>query len=123
MKFRKSLLAAMCLASLGAVSVPTTASADVAIYLNTAPPPPRYEPVPAPRHGYTWSSGYWNVKGQRHEWQAGHWEKDRTGYQLAQPTWTQHDNRWQLERAHWNKGQHDGAPNAVEHAPDNDHRH
>jgi hypothetical protein len=104
MRFRKSLLAAMCAASLGAVAMPTLASADVGIYFNVAPPPVRYEVVPAPRHGYTWSSGYWNAKNQRHVWQAGHWEKDRAGYQLAQPTWTQHDNRWQLERGHWNKG-------------------
>jgi hypothetical protein len=109
---------------LGAISVPTTARADVDIYFNTAPPPVRSEAVPAPRHGYTWSSGYWNAKGQRHAWQAGHWERDRTGYYLAQPTWTQRDNRWQLERGHWNKGDrdHDGVPNAVDRAPDNPYR-
>ena len=124
MKFRKSLVGALCIASLGAIALPMAASADVGIYFNTAPPPVRYEAVPAPRHGYTWSSGYWNANGQRHVWQAGHWEKDRHGYYLAQPTWTQHDDRWQLQRGQWNKGDrdHDGVPNAVDHAPDNPNR-
>ena len=123
MTFRKWLLAALCVGSLGSISV-TTASADVGIYFNMAPPPVRYEVVPAPRHGYTWSPGYWNARGQRHVWQAGHWEKDRRGYHFAQPTWTQHNNRWQLERGRWNKGDsdHDGVPNAVDRAPDNRYR-
>jgi hypothetical protein len=124
MNFRNSVLAALCLASIGGASIPTTASADVGIYFNTAPPPARYEAVPAARRGYSWSPGYWNAKGHRHVWQAGHWEKDRHGYYLSQSTWTQHDNRWQLERGRWNKGDrdHDGVPNAVDRAPDNPKR-
>lgn len=104
MKLRKSLVVALCLASLGTIAVPMTASADVAVYFNSAPPAPRHESIPAPRKGYEWSSGYWNVKDNRHVWQNGHWEKHRTGYTLTQPTWTQHDDKWQLERGHWNKG-------------------
>jgi hypothetical protein len=45
-------------ASLGTIAVPMTASADVGIYFNSAPPPARYEVIPAPRKGYVWSSGY-----------------------------------------------------------------
>ena len=125
MKFRKSLIVVLGVASLGAGTVPLPASADVGIYFSTAPPPARYEAVPAPRVGYVWSSGYWNAKGNRHEWKAGHWERQRTGYYLAQPTWTQHDTRWQLERGHWKKGDRDGdgVPNAVDRAPDNPVRH
>ena len=118
---RKSMIVALSVASLGAVCAPMTASADVAIYFNSAPPPTRYEAIPAARNGYVWSSGYWNAKGNNHVWQAGHWERERAGYHLAQPTWTQHDNRWQLERGHWNKGDRDGdgVPNAHDRAPDN----
>jgi hypothetical protein len=119
MKFRKSLLAALCVASLGLVSVPMTASAASGIYLNFEPPPARVEAVPAPRRGYLWAPGYWNAKGNRHVWQAGHWERERTGYYFTQPTWTQRDNRWQLERGRWNRGDRDrdGVPNTVDRAP------
>ena len=121
MKFRKSLLVALCAASLGGVSAPMTASAEVAIYFNVAPPPARYEVIPAPRHGYLWAPGYWNAKRDRHVWQAGHWERDRKGYYYNQPNWTQRDNRWQLERGHWNKGDRDGdgVRNSADRAPDN----
>lgn len=124
MKFRKSLLAVLCVASLGAVSLPLTAIADTRIYLNSAPPPPRYEAVPAARKGYLWVPGYWNVRNNRHAWQAGHWERHRTGYHYIEPAWTQHDNRWALQRGRWNKGDRDGdgVPNAVDRRPDNPNR-
>ena len=89
MKFRKTLLVALCAASLGGLAAPMTASAEVRIYLNTAPPPLRYEAVPAPRAGYLWAPGYWNARNNRHYWQAGHWERERRGYHYNQPTWTQ----------------------------------
>ena len=124
MRLRKSLVAVLCAASFGAISVPITASAEVGIYFNVAPPPVRYEAVPAPRRGYVWSEGYWNARGQRHVWQAGHWERQRTGYHFNQPTWTQRDDRWQLERGRWNRGDRDGdgVPNSRDRAPDNPNR-
>jgi hypothetical protein len=124
MKFRKSLLVALCVASMGGLLAPTTASAAVAVYLNVAPPPPRYEAVPAARHGYVWAPGYWNARNNHHYWQAGHWERARKGYHYNQSTWVEHDNRWQLERGHWNKGDRDGdgVPNKADHAPDNPQR-
>jgi len=124
MNFRKSLLVGMCAAALGVAAMPMAASADVAVYFNTAPPEARYEAIPAPRQGYVWSSGYWNAKNNKHVWQAGHWERDRSGYYMTQPAWTQHDNRWELQRGHWTKGDrdHDGVPDSVDRAPDNPHR-
>jgi hypothetical protein len=124
MKLRKTLLLAICVGSLAAITAPLTASAEVGIFLNVAPPPARYEAVPAPRNGYVWSSGYWNARGDRHVWQPGHWERQRRGYYLAQPTWTQRDNRWQLERGRWNRGDRDGdgVPNAMDRAPNNPNR-
>ena len=119
MKFRKSLLCVLCVASLGAISLPMAASAQVGIYFNSGPPPNREEAVPAPRRGYVWAPGYWNANGNRHVWQRGHWERERRGYYYAQPAWTQRDNRWQLERGRWNRGDRDrdGVPNAVDRAP------
>lgn len=121
MKLRKSLLVVACAASLGGIAVPMTASAEVAIYFNTAPPQVRYEAIPAARHGHVWSPGYWNAKNKKHVWQAGHWERERKGYYFTQPAWTQRDNRWQLERGRWNKGDRDGdgVPNVVDRSPNN----
>lgn len=124
MKLRKSLLVALCVASLGGVSIPMTASAEVGIFFNIAPPPVRYEAIPAPRRGYAWSPGYWNANHNRHVWQAGHWQRERRGYHFTEPVWTQRDSRWQLERGHWNKGDRDGdgVPNREDRRPDNPNR-
>jgi hypothetical protein len=125
MKFRKTLLVGLCMASLGGISVPIAASAETTIYFDVAPPPMRHEAVPAPRRGYLWSPGYWNATGRRHTWQAGHWEHERAGYHFTQPAWTQRDSRWQLERGRWTKGDRDGDgfPDAVDRRPDNPLRH
>ena len=97
------------------------ASADVGVYFNTAPPPARFEAVPAPRRGYVWAPGYWNARNNRHVWQAGHWERERKGYRYNQPRWTQRDSRWHFERGGWNRGDRDGdgVPNALDRAPNN----
>ncbi|WP_432377347.1 YXWGXW repeat-containing protein [Duganella sp. P38] len=42
-------------------------------YITVAPPPPRYERIPAPRAGYIWAPGYWDWRGNRHEWVGGSW--------------------------------------------------
>jgi hypothetical protein len=120
-KFRKPLLVAMCVASLGTASIPLTSSAAVEVYFNAPPPPARVETVPAPRHGYVWAPGYWDLRGHRHVWVAGHWERERRGYVYNEPRWVQRDNRWYLERSHWARGDkdHDGVPNAVDRAPNN----
>jgi hypothetical protein len=104
MKFRKTLISGLCVASLAGIAVPLTTSAAVAVYFNTAPPEARYERVPAPRNGYVWSSGYWNTRGDRHVWQSGSWQRNRSGYNFSQPRWTQQGDRWQLEQGRWNKG-------------------
>lgn len=56
-----ALLAALGVASAGAMSYAPTATAgvDVSVGIGVAPPPPRYEVVPPPRAGYVWAPGYW----------------------------------------------------------------
>jgi hypothetical protein len=120
MKLHNALLvAAMSVAAFGVVSLPGVASADSVVYFNVAPPPPRTEPAPKPRKGYVWSPGYWDARGNRHVWTAGHWERERKGYRYAPPTWTQEGDRWQLERGHWTKadGNGDGVANKSDRAP------
>lgn len=124
MIFRKSMIAVVCAASLGAVSVPLAANAAVEIYFNAAPPAPRFERVPAARRGYVWSPGYWNARNNRHVWKAGHWERERKGFYRSNPAWTQRGDRWQLEPGRWNRGDRDrdGVPNSRDRAPDNPYR-
>jgi hypothetical protein len=126
MKLRKLLVAGMCVASLGGAALPTVANAQVSVYVNSAPPAARYEAVPAARRGYIWVPGYWNARGNRHVWRAGHWERSRAGYSYMQPNWVERDNRWQLDRGRWNRGMldrdGDGVPNNRDRAPNNPYR-
>lgn len=124
MKLRKLLFAGLCVTSLVGIAVPVVAEAATGVYINVAPPENRYEAVPTARRGYVWVPGYWNARGQRHVWQAGHWEKARRGYTYVQPSWIQRDNRWELNRGRWNRGDRDGdgIPNNRDRAPNNPNR-
>ena len=123
MKFRKSMIAAMCAASLGAAFVPLAATAAVDIYFNAAPPAPRFERVPAARRGYVWTPGYWDARNNKHYWRAGHWQRERKGFYRTNPRWVERDSRWQLERPRWNRDRDgDGVPNRADRAPDNPNR-
>ena len=66
---RKLLLAALAVSSIALAPIP--ASAAVGIYVDVAPPAPRYEVVPAPRAGYVWAPGYYD------------WRNGRQGVRLA----------------------------------------
>ncbi|MQA23610.1 hypothetical protein GEV01_29215 [Rugamonas sp. FT103W] len=101
-------------------SVPTRVD-----YVTVAPPPPRYEAVPGPRVGYIWAPGYWDWRGNRHEWIGGSWISARPGYVYAQPHWVQRDGRWLREEARWERGpygdrDHDGIPNRYDRDRDGD---
>lgn len=124
MRFRKSLLVGLCAAAFGGLSAPMTASAEVQVYLNTAPPPLRYEAVPAARRGYLWVPGHWEARHHRYVWRAGHWERARKGYYYTAPRWSERDNRWYYESGRWARGDrdHDGIPNQVDRAPNNPYR-
>jgi len=124
MKLRKTLLAALIAASLSGISVPTLAPAAVEIFFNTAPPQARHEVVPAPRRGYLWAPGYWDLRGQKHVWRAGHWERRRAGFNYVEPRWVERNSGWALERGRWNRGDRDrdGVPNNRDKSPDNPRR-
>ena len=86
-----------------------------------APPPVRYEAVPAPRRGYVWAPGYWEPRGHRHVWRAGHWVQNRPGYVYRQPAWVQHGNRWDYRASRWDRDG-DGVPNRHDRNPHNPYR-
>lgn len=90
-----------------AAFIPTQAVAQVgfSIVIGNAPPPVRYEVVPAPRRGYEWAPGYWNWNGRKHAWAGGHWERVRSGQHYQRPEWRQSNNGWQLNRGGWQRGE------------------
>lgn len=120
---KKLLIAALLASSLGTVMAPAM-SANIII--ETAPPPPRAERVPAARRGYVWVPGYWNWQNRRHVWVKGTWVRERKGYTYHQPTWEQRDGKWQMERGNWVRGgrdnDHDGIPNRNDDHPNNPNR-
>jgi len=135
MNTRKLLLAALAAASIGLAPLP--AAAAVSIYLDVAPPAPRYEVVPAVRPGYAWQPGYWDWRGSRHLWVKGHWVRERKGVHWHPSRWEERDGRWAFERGRfdrqrwaYNRGDdrrgpvgdrdRDGIPNAVDRDRDGD---
>ena len=137
---KKLLIAALLASSSAVFSLPASAE----IYVNIAPPAPRYEVVPAPRAGYIWAPGYWDWRGNRHIWLRGHWERERQGMYWHPNRWTEREGRWSLEKGRWDRERFaegrgdrdrdgvpnrvdrdrdgDGVPNRVDRAPDNPRR-
>lgn len=97
----KPLFATALLALSAAAVVPATASAQVSIVIGNAPPPLRFESLPAPRRGYVWAPGYWNWDGHRHVWFAGHWERERIGSSWRPAEWVRDGGGWRLMPAGW----------------------
>jgi hypothetical protein len=108
--------------------MPLTSLADTGIFVDVAPPAPRYEVVPAPRAGYTWVPGFWDWRGRRHVWMKGHFERERAGFAYTPNRWVQEGGHWRLNRGHWdrhlasNDRDHDGVANRMDRAPDNPNR-
>lgn len=103
----KSILtaAALMIATTSATFLPQQAHAQVNfnIIIGDAPPPPRYEVVPAGRPGYLWAPGFWSWDGRRHVWQEGHWERARQGEIYVRPEWVRVDNGWRLREGGWRR--------------------
>ena len=68
-----------------------------------APPPVRYEAMPAARRGYAWVPGHWEPRGHRHVWVQGQWMRARTGYVYHQPRWQQRGNQWYWSGGRWDR--------------------
>lgn len=138
---RKALAAALTVSALGAF--PLAASADKIILVDRAPPAPREEVAPAPRHGYVWAPGYWDWRNHHHVWVKGHWERERKGMYWHPSRWVERDGKYVFERGRWDRQRFaangdrdrdgipnrvdrdkdgDGVPNRVDRAPNNPHR-
>lgn len=75
----------------------------VNVQYRVAPPPPRYERIPAARRGMVWSQGYWELRGHRHVWVPGAWVSVRPGYVYHQPAWQQRGNQWYFQGGGWDR--------------------
>jgi len=106
MKTTKTLLGALCFGVL--LGAPVASQARGYVDVEIAPPPPRYEVVPAPRPGYVWAPGYWNWDGRRHVWARGHYVRARgANYHYVPHRWEQHHGRYRLENGRWERGHDD----------------
>ncbi|KVU57614.1 YXWGXW repeat-containing protein [Burkholderia cepacia] len=74
---------------------------EVVIVAPNAPPPVRYEVVPAARVGYVWDRGHWHWEHGRYVWIGGHWEAERVGMQWVPGHWDQRGPNWFWTRGHW----------------------
>jgi hypothetical protein len=100
----KRTLAFATMITLGAAAwmpLPSMAQTGFNLVINTAPPAPRFETVPAARRGYAWAPGYWNWDGRRHVWLAGHWESARDGYQYQSSEWQRDGSGYRLRAGGW----------------------
>ena len=75
--------------------------AAAAVYVEVAPPAPRYEVVPAARAGWVWAPGYWEWRHHRHVWVGGHWIRERHGHVYVPARWVEHRGRWVYEPGTW----------------------
>lgn len=94
-------IAAIALGTAALAPASSMAAVGVGIVIGNAPPPPRYERVPAPRHGYVWAPGYWSWEGRRHVWLEGHWEAERPGYVYQRPEWVREGDGWRFSEGGW----------------------
>ena len=111
----KSPILIAALIAVGAAAFTPLAShaqPHISVVINTAPPAPIYEVVPAPRRGYVWAPGFWEWRAHRHHWVPGHYISARPGYVYAPPSWHHRGGRWVMEPSRWNRGpaHHYGPP-------------
>ena len=85
-----------------------------ALIVDLAPPPPRGEPMPAPRPGFVWAPGHWTWAGNQYVWAAGRWEQVRAGQRFVPERWERYTEggreRWRFQASRWDRDG-DGIPN------------
>lgn len=100
-------------------------AAQAQIYVEVAPPAPRYEAVPAARPGYVWNGGHYEWRGNQYTWVPGQWVAARQGYEWRDARWVQRANgQWYMVGGNWERGPNgdrdrDGIPNRYDNRNDN----
>jgi len=121
MMMRKLIAGSLLAATLGGLALAAQARTSVDFYVNFAPPPAYYEPVPAPRPGFVWVPGYWDWRAARYHWVTGHWVRARPSYVYSAPRYYQSGGRWYATHGGWRRGDADGdgVPNRYDRYPGN----
>jgi hypothetical protein len=109
-------------AALLATAISSSSSAQVSIYIGSAPPPIRYEERGAmPGPGYTWIEGYWAPNGHRYSWVQGRWERPPyEGAYWSHPHYDHYREGWQLHEGHWDHEDHENG-HGQNHGHEQDH--
>ena len=72
------------------------------VVVQSPPPAPIYESVPAPRQGYIWAPGHYVWDNGRYTWRGGEWVAARPGYAWQAAHWEQRsDGSWYLVGGTW----------------------
>jgi len=72
------------------------------VVVQSAPPAPLYEAVPASREGYIWAPGHYVWDNGRYVWRGGEWMASRPGYAWQAAHWEQRtDGSWYLVGGTW----------------------
>jgi hypothetical protein len=95
------LLANTVLIAAGVAAVASASAEEVVVIAPSAPPPVRYEAVPAARVGYVWDHGHWRWDHGRYVWAAGHWQAERVGYHWVPGHWVSHGPNYHWVQGHW----------------------
>jgi hypothetical protein len=120
MHMRKLIIGSFIAAALAGAALPAAARSNVDLFVNIAPPPLRYEYVPAPRVGFVWAPGYWDWRHSRYHWVPGRYVRHRPGYYSEPARWSHRDDRYYYSRPGWRRDRDgDGVPNRFDRAPGN----
>lgn len=96
---RRHLLVQAALVAASFVSM-SGAFAEAVIIAPSAPPAPRYEPLPPPRAGFVWDAGHWNWEG-RYVWVPGRWVAVRPGARWLPGVWSPFRGQYRYIPGHW----------------------
>jgi len=98
---RKLIVGSIAAALMGLAAIPAAAHSNVEFFVNVAPPPVRYEVLPAPRVGWVWAPGSWEWRHGRHFWVPGHWIRERRGYVYRPAGWAFYGAHWGYRPGIW----------------------
>jgi|SRR5579883_989431 len=97
MKLRNTLWAGMALAAM-------LAGDAKAVFVRTAPPPPRSTAVigRAPGAGWVWTPGFYTWGGRRYVWTPGRWRRPpHRGAVWVSPVWRRGPGGWTFVAGRW----------------------
>ncbi len=69
--------------------------------VESGPPAPQYEVVPAPILGHIWIGGYWTWQLGRHLWIGGRWAVPPSGQHWTPHRWERGSRGWHERPGHW----------------------